>query len=130
MQKLLTPEQKKQLDNQKQSRQEIAKHQQAIRLEQMKSKLNLTEDQAKAMQKHMATTRQQMEALRNNENLDRTARQEQMQKLRDQSRASLEKILTKEQMNQWKEMQPRRGGPGGGRHQGPGGPPQGARWGK
>jgi Spy/CpxP family protein refolding chaperone len=129
MEKLLTPEQKNQLGKQKQSRQEIAKHQQAIGLERMKSQLNLTEDQAKAMQKHMENNRKQMEALSNNESLDRTARQEQMKKMREQSKADLEKILTKEQMNQWKDRQQQRGGPRGGMHR-PDGPHQGSRWGK
>jgi hypothetical protein len=52
-----------------------------------------------------------------------------MKKMRDQSKADLEKILTKEQMNQWQDRQQQRGGPRGGMHR-PGGPQQGPRWGK
>lgn len=132
MQGLLTPDQKKQLEKQQQSRQEIAKHQQAIRLERMKSQLNLTEDQAKAVQKHMENNRKQMEALRSNESLDRTARRDQMQKMRDQSKAEMEKILTKEQWQQLQQRQnrhPMHSGPHGGMN-GPHGQRQGPRWGK
>ena len=133
MQSLLTPDQKKQLEKQQQSRQEIAKHQQAIRLERMKSQLNLTEDQAKAVQKHMENNRKQMESLRSNESLDRTARRDQMQKMRDQSKAEMEKILNKEQwqqFQQWQNRQPMRSGPRGGGMNCPNGQRQGPRWGK
>ncbi|MCU0394325.1 MAG: hypothetical protein MUF29_00330 [Chitinophagaceae bacterium] len=123
MDKLLTPEQKQLRDQQRQSNRKIAQYRSDIRLEQMKTKLQLTDKQASALKSSHEAMQKKAEAIRNNEGLDRTTRMEQMTALRNQWQADLEKTLTKEQLQQWKDSQPgfaARGGKGMGRGAGRG----------
>jgi hypothetical protein len=109
MQQMLTPAQQQQLAAQKASRQSMARHRSAIRLERMKTELQLTEAQVAALQAQHEKMQAGMEALRQNEQLDRVARHQQFESLRQEMKTGLEKVLTKEQMQQLKEKMPPRG---------------------
>ncbi len=110
MQQLLTPTQQKQLEAQRSSRQTMARHRSAIQLERLKTELQLTEAQVAALQAHREKMQASMKALHQNEQLDRIARHEQMQALRQEMKSHLEQVLTKEQLQQMKEKLPPRGG--------------------
>ncbi|HSC53629.1 MAG TPA: hypothetical protein VLC98_08420 [Phnomibacter sp.] len=105
MENLLTPEQRKQLSNQKASHERMAKLHSDMQVEKMGSKMNLTADQIAQLQASRTKTMTQMKTIRENDSLDRTARQQQMQQLKKHNEAALAKMLNKEQMEQYKQMQ-------------------------
>jgi hypothetical protein len=49
-----------------------------------------------------------MQALMQNEGLDRSAKQAQVKTMREQNKKQMEKVLTKEQFKQWEDMQKNR----------------------
>lgn len=105
MQQILTAEQKQQMEDMKKQRMEKMESQ---RLTGLTEKLKLTEIQ---QEKIKAMHQKNMEAMQNihkNESLDRTAKQEAAKKLKTSIDKDMEKILTKEQLTEWKAM-PKKG---------------------
>lgn len=119
VEKLLTPEQLKQMADHKASAERMAKLKSEMQLEKMGTKLNLSADQVAKLQANREKNMAQMKAIRDNESLDRTARQKQMETLKKQHDENLAKVLNKEQLDQFKNMQKkgmndmRQKGPGG-----------------
>jgi Spy/CpxP family protein refolding chaperone len=105
VEKLLTPEQRKQMADRKASRERMAKLKSDMQLEKIGTKLNLSADQVATLRANREKNMAQMKAIRDNENLDRSARQKQMQSLKKQHDESLAKVLNKEQLAQFKDLQ-------------------------
>lgn len=70
--------------------------------------LNLSETQARQMQKVLVARREKMNKLRNENTGDRRKMREQGMKLMQQSNKAVEKILTPEQLKKYRELQKER----------------------
>ncbi len=70
--------------------------------------LNLSEMQARQMQKVLLARREKMDKLRNENTGDRRKMREQNMKLMQQSEKAVEKILTPEQLKKYRELQKER----------------------
>jgi len=97
MQQLLTAEQKQQIENNKKQWAAKGKQMQADRLNKMKTRLNLQDDQVAKLKAQQDQLHQQMKAIHENKSLDATAKRDQMRTLMQQQRESLKSILTPEQ---------------------------------
>lgn len=105
MQNLLTPDQQKQMAERRASSDRMRKLNSQMQMERAGAKLNLSAEQIAQLQANREKNLGQMKGIRNNENLDRVARQKQMETLRRQHNTDLAKVLNKEQLAQWKDMQ-------------------------
>lgn len=107
-QNLLTSDQKTQLDKIRQDR--IAKHKedQAARMEKMKKRLALSDDQVAKLKSSHTELASQMKALRDNKSLSDEDRRSQMMELRKKQKDSFKSILTDEQLKKLHEKQTRR----------------------
>ncbi|MFT3979954.1 MAG: hypothetical protein QM687_05750 [Ferruginibacter sp.] len=109
MQALLTPEQKKQIqDNRaaagtKGDRKDKAKDMMHDRKD-MYKELNLTEDQKSKMKTQQAETRSKIEAVRNNTSLTEDQKKAQVKEIMKSAQASQKDILTAEQQAKMKEL--------------------------
>lgn len=103
--KVLTTEQRKQVADRKASAERMAILKSEMQLEKVGAKMNLSSDQITKLQAEREKTMTQMKAIRNNENLDRTARQKQMETLKKQHEENLAKVLNKEQLEKFKDVQ-------------------------
>ncbi|MCU0388052.1 MAG: hypothetical protein MUE71_05550 [Chitinophagaceae bacterium] len=119
MKNLLTPEQKEKAENLRAEQQKKMQAAKAKGFEKMAEQLKLSEDQknqfAKMQEKHRST----MQAIMQNEKLDRGQRDNQLKALKAEHNNEISRILTKEQKNQldqWKQQRPkfRHGRPGHG----------------
>ncbi len=104
MMSLLTAEQKNQLAELK--KQKLAKQEAkaAKRLDKMKTNLNLSDEQVAKINSARKATRAQLKAIKENEQLSRTQRKEQLMALKEQNKNNLKSILTTEQLNKMEEM--------------------------
>ncbi|CAN5660816.1 hypothetical protein BH11BAC3_BH11BAC3_40990 [soil metagenome] len=103
-QRILTPEQKSELANMKaESKTKMGNHQTA-RLNQMKTKLNLTDDQMAKLKASRETRMAQAKTIKENEKLTASEKMDQMKALREDSKAAYKNILTPEQLQQMEEM--------------------------
>ena len=82
---------------------------QAKRAEKMKKELALTDDQSSKLKTVNENYRTKFDALRNNESLDRTAKKEQFQALKQQHKEELKNVLTQEQLKKLDEIKKDRG---------------------
>ncbi len=124
MEKILTPEQKQQLAKNRDEHHAQQKEMMEKRIDDAKSKFGLSEQQVTSLKSLNGKTMAQMKALHENQSLDRIARRDQMASIMEAHKTEMSKILTKDQLQQWKEMQPphmMKGGGGPGRGPGPGG---------
>ena len=100
---LLTPDQKAQIEKNKEQdkvkREEYGKK----RAEMMKTRLGLTDDQSAKMEKNHKDLMEKMKALREDKSLSEEKKREQMRELLKSQRESLKSILTEEQLNKMKE---------------------------
>jgi Spy/CpxP family protein refolding chaperone len=111
--KILTTEQKSKLKEQRINQQGQKQEMLAKRFDQMAQTLALTDAQKATLQKEREVQRAKMEALRLNENFDRTAFQTSMKEIRANREATMKSVLTSAQYEKWEEMKkqspPRRG---------------------
>jgi|LakMenEpi03Aug12_release.lakeMendotaPanAssembly.Ray.scaffolds.fasta_scaffold30793_6 Spy/CpxP family protein refolding chaperone len=129
MQKVLTPDQMQKMATIREEQANKMKEKQGQHLEKIATDLKLTDAQKAQLkqihEKHLAA----LKTVQGNEGLDRTARQTTMKNLAEQHKNDLQKVLTKEQFEQWKKIRedqygkggpgkvgPGRGGPGHGMH--------------
>ncbi|HMH33115.1 MAG TPA: hypothetical protein VK543_08785 [Puia sp.] len=109
-QNLLTPEQKNKLDdirkNMAQKRQDMASR----RIDKMKEKLNLSEEQTARIKTLDARFRENLKKNKDNTSLDRTAKKEAFIEMFKQHKEELQGILTPEQLNKLQEWKKERTG--------------------
>jgi Spy/CpxP family protein refolding chaperone len=101
---LLTPDQKTKLDQLKQQRQQQHEMMAAKHLDKMKLKLNLTDDQVAQIKANRENIHSKIKAIKDNDNLSRTEKKEQLETLRNEKKDSFKKILTPDQLNKLEEM--------------------------
>jgi Spy/CpxP family protein refolding chaperone len=101
---LLTPDQKTKLDQLKQQRQQQHEMMAAKKLDKMKLKLNLTDDQVAQIKANRENIHSKIKAIKDNDNLSRTEKKEQLETLKSENKGSFKKILTPDQLNKLEEM--------------------------
>lgn len=111
MQSILTSDQKAQLEKTKAEHKAMNEIDSKARMEKMKLRLGLTDDQVGKMTKNRTEMAEKMKALRENDKMDADKKKEQMRELMKKQKEQLKSILTEEQMKKLHE----------GRKQGPGG---------
>jgi Spy/CpxP family protein refolding chaperone len=104
IQGLITPEQKNQIAEWKKKRSENAQVMAAAHLERMKIKLNLTDAQAATIKTQQQNMRKQMQSIRENDNLMREQKMEQMKALFAKNKEAMKSVLTPEQFSQLENM--------------------------
>jgi Spy/CpxP family protein refolding chaperone len=105
---LLTPDQKTKLGQLKQQRQQQHEIIAAKKLDKMKLKLNLTDDQVAQIKANRENIHAKIKAIKENDNLSRTEKKEQLETLRTEKKDSFKKILTPDQLNKLEEMKKNR----------------------
>lgn len=104
MENLLTAEQKRTLTEQRKNNRQQASQRSKEQRQKMQAALNLTPAQVSTLEASRQQTRDKMKALLKNEQLDRSARNAEIKALRQQSKASIENVLTPQQLAQWNQM--------------------------
>ena len=107
---ILTQEQKNKIQDQRKKSIEQRKEMQAKRAEKMKKDLALSDDQSAKLKTMNESYKSKFESLRSNESLDRAAKKEQFEALKQQRKAELKNVLTQEQIKKLDEMKKDRGG--------------------
>ena len=110
LQGLLTPEQKNKMAEFKKKREENAQVMAAAHLERMKIKLNLTDQQTATIKSQEQNLRTQMKTIRENDNLMRDQKMEQMKALLAKQKDAIKSVLTPEQQSQFESMHKQRFG--------------------
>ncbi len=106
---LLTAEQKTNMTQLKAERKVKNEAGYANRLDKMKTKLNLTDEQVIKLKTQRAATRAKAEQIKNNELLSREQKTEQMMALKADVKGQQNKIFTPEQLKKKEEMKKSRG---------------------
>jgi len=110
LQNILTPEQKNKMAEFKKKRAENAQVMGAAHLERMKIKLNLTEQQTATIKSQEQNLREQMRSIRENDNLMREQKMEQMDALIAKQKDAIKSVLTPEQQTQFESIHKQRFG--------------------
>ena len=105
---LLTAEQKAQIAKNKEAQKEKYVTMRAKRLEEMKSKLNLSDEQVAQIKTSHEAQRAKADAIRDNEQLSKEERMQQLSALRGENKNELKKILTEEQLLKLEQMKKER----------------------
>lgn len=131
LQALLTPQQQQQIAQRKARASEDVQVMAAARLERMKLRLQLTDDQVAKIKSQDADFRAQLQSIRNNDDLLPDQKRQQMMALFTKQKGALTAVLTPDQQAKLKAERGRGGRFGGGfrqggmkpgGHNGPGGP--------
>jgi Spy/CpxP family protein refolding chaperone len=104
MKKVLTKEQQEKMNSLLENKRTEMQEKQAKHFEKMANELKLNETQKTQLKQQQEKNRKAMQALRENESLDRSAKENGIKNLMDQHRKDMAKVLTKEQMEQWEKM--------------------------
>ena len=104
MQALLTTEQKDKMAQWKKQREENMQVMAAARLERMKIRLKLTDQQAATIKTQEQNTRAQMKSIRENDNLAREQKIEQIKSLMAKQKDAIKSVLTPEQATELENM--------------------------
>lgn len=104
---LLTSEQKAKIQKMKEDHRSFRKEDGKARMEKMKTRLGLSDEQVASLQKSRTEMGQQMKALHENKSLTDDQRKEQMKELRKKQQENLKNILTEDQMKKLHEKQHR-----------------------
>jgi len=110
LQGLLTPEQKNKMAEWKKQREENAQVMAAAHLERMKIHLKLTDQQAATIKSQEQNTRAQIKAVRENDNLMRDQKMEQIKTLIAKQKEAIKSVLTPEQATEMDNMHKHRFG--------------------
>ncbi len=104
MMAILTPDQKIKLEQIKNNRQVRHEAKAAKRLDKMKAKLNLSDEQVAKISTAKQAEHEQYKAIVQNDNLSRIEKKDQKMALREQNKNSFKSILTPEQISKMEEM--------------------------
>jgi Spy/CpxP family protein refolding chaperone len=103
LQGILTSDQKAQMEKMKQEGKAKQEEMMKKRVEMMKTRLGLTDEQSAKLQKNHKDLEQQMRSIHENKSLTDDQRKEQMKNLMQKNKESLKSILTEEQLKKLKE---------------------------
>jgi hypothetical protein len=103
IQGLLTPDQKLQLEKSKTEQKLLHEQHEKSRMENMKTKLGLSNDQAARMNKNRSELNEKMKTLRENDKLNGEQKRVQMKELMKEHHEKTKSILTDEQLKKLKE---------------------------
>jgi len=101
---VLTPDQKAQLDQMKQQRQQQHEAMAAKKLDRMKVILDLTDDQVAQIKAQREEIHAKIKAIREDQNLGREDKKEKLEAIRNENKDSFKKILTPTQLNKLEEL--------------------------
>jgi Spy/CpxP family protein refolding chaperone len=105
---LLTAQQKAQIAKNKEAQKEKYVTMRAKRLDEMKTKLNLSDEQVAQIKASHEAQRAKAEAIRGNEQLSKEERMQQLSTLRGENKNELKKILNEEQLLKLEQMKKER----------------------
>jgi Spy/CpxP family protein refolding chaperone len=105
---LLTTEQKAQIAKNKEAQKEKFETMRAKRLEEMKTKLNLSDEQVAQIKASQEAQRVKVEAIRDNEQLTKDEKMKQLSTLREDNKNELKKVLTEEQLQKLEQIRKER----------------------
>jgi hypothetical protein len=108
LQALLTPQQKDQLARHQQMAAENAQVRSAARLERLKIRLNLSDDQVATLKSKEQGLHEQMRSLHENDNLLPQQKMEQFRDLSSRRTEIIKSVLTPNQLSKFNEMEPHR----------------------
>jgi hypothetical protein len=108
MQSLLTPEQKEKMAQMKPSHKAKAEQHYAARMDKMKAKLSLTDNQVAKMKAQRETMMAKLKAIKEDDKMDRVAKKEKLVALKMQMKEDRKKIFTPEQLQKMEEMKKNR----------------------
>jgi hypothetical protein len=108
IQGLLTNDQKSQIEKMKTDRKAMHEIDSKSRMEKMKMKLGLSDDQASKLSKNRTEMMEKMKAIRENKNLDDLKKKEQVKELMKQQKEKTKSVLTEEQLKKLKEQKSHR----------------------
>jgi Spy/CpxP family protein refolding chaperone len=103
IQSLLTTEQKDKMQKMKANRKAMREVDNKARMEKMKIRLGLTNDQVSKIQQNHKEMAEKMKSLHENKSMDVEKRKEQMKALKQAQKEKMRSILTAEQQKQMKE---------------------------
>jgi len=104
MQSLLTPEQKTKIEQFKMEGKAKMQQHFAARMDKMKAKLNLTDNQVAQLKTEREAMTAKLKAIKEDDTMDRTAKKEKLMALRTEIKAAHQKIFTPEQLKQMEDM--------------------------
>jgi N-methylhydantoinase B/oxoprolinase/acetone carboxylase alpha subunit len=108
LQAILTTDQKAKIVEFKKKRQENAQVMAAARLERLKINLKLSDQQAATIKSQEQNLRVQMQSIRDNDNLMRQQKMEQIKALLAKQKDAIKSVLTPEQQSQFENMNKQR----------------------
>ena len=104
MSALLNKEQKAQIEKMKMERKKIAEIDANARMEKMKLRLDLNNDQVEKIKKQNSEMHEKMKAIHENKSQDMMKKREEMKTLIQKNKENMRSILNEEQMKKMKEM--------------------------
>lgn len=108
MSSLLTEDQKAQINKSRQERINRKGERSKAGIDRMKTRLNLTDDQAARLKQSRSDMAEKFKAIRENQSLTDVQKKEQVQELKKKQQENLKTILTEEQLKRLHEKQVRR----------------------
>jgi hypothetical protein len=105
---ILTPEQQQKMVALREEKRTEMEQKQGKQFDKMAEQLKLTDTQKTQLTQQREKNRETMQALMQNESMDRSTKQAKVKAMQDQHKKDMEKVLTKEQFRQWEEMQKNR----------------------
>jgi Spy/CpxP family protein refolding chaperone len=102
-QSILTPEQKTQIQKDKEARKAKVKEFSNKRQERMKEELNLTDEQSAKMTENRKAAAEKIKAVRENGSLKDEEKKEQIKELMKEQKESIKSLLTEDQLKKMKE---------------------------
>jgi hypothetical protein len=108
MSSLLTEDQKAQINKSRQERINRKGERSKTEIDRMKTRLNLTDDQAARLKQNRSDMAEKFKAIRENQSLTDVQKKEQVQELKKKQQENLKTILTEEQLKRLHEKQVRR----------------------
>jgi Spy/CpxP family protein refolding chaperone len=112
MEALVTPEQKEQLARRRKMAAENAQVMAAARMERLKLRLNLSDDQVSKIKAGQENLHNQVKAIHENDNLLPQQKMEQMKGLMAKRKDIFKSVLTPEQLSKFEQMEQHHRGPG------------------
>jgi Spy/CpxP family protein refolding chaperone len=109
MQSLLTPEQKTKMAQMKAEHKAKAEQHYAARMDKMKNKLSLTDNQVAQLKAQHQQMNNKLKAIKEDDKMDRTAKKEKLMALKAQMKADNKKIFTTEQLQKIEDIKKDKG---------------------
>jgi Spy/CpxP family protein refolding chaperone len=104
MDKLLTPEQKNQLAQNKMELQKKHEINAAKRMDKMKTNLNLSDDQMNQLKANRDASQAKIKSIKENNQLSQTEKKAQLMALKEAQKKNIQQVLTPEQMSKMEEI--------------------------